>query len=433
MMNKDNMQNKLMKLKLNKDIFFVIGLLIICMFYDMNTMLDYIFIMAFFVLLLIGFDSKIFPMLYFVLMPFINVLAIPNISFSLYLIYEVLIVLRFYFVCLKYPKSKLNVYIFAFMILNILLGLINFNGVSGLISVGLNSVVMYMTTYEIIANADEDKGYFNKFLIIISIFAISAGIYGVFRMVALDYGSFDRLIGPTGDPNYTAFYFCIGIVASYCINKEYKKTRIGLSLLNIVFLAMTVSMGGIAIMLVVFIVMLFVDSPKKGIFAFMALAIAGIIFLLIDWGEGSALHGIRTRILRILEQIFIHNNFSAATSGRTRIWGEYMAYFAMIPLFNYLLGGINITSGVYREFFVADIGFISHNSFIDLLFYAGVFGFSAYMLFILYGGIKNVRMLKKTKDYRYLAFFAFKLIVIGFGFDISFAFNRQFLGFLLWI
>jgi len=88
-------------------------------------------------------------------------------------------------------------------------------------------------------------------------------------------------------------------------------------------------------------------------------------------------------------------------------------------------------SGPKRDELEAKIGYVSHNSFIDMLFMIGIIPTTLLLAFILLKIVKLIRKYIEEGSDQILSFIFIKLLVLGIGLTISMFPYRYFILFIL--
>ncbi|MFC0187291.1 O-antigen ligase family protein [Fictibacillus aquaticus] len=208
---------------------------------------------------------------------------------------------------------------------------------------------------------------------------------------------YPRLIGLLQDPNYYVFYNTIFFAFYLCSSGSWKN-RFGL-MLCLVTNILTFSRGGIAVMLLIFLLYIIIlPSPRK------KLKLAGGAILSLVVGVYGAVSFLKFDIYGVLKSR-ISDFSNDGGSGRFELWGRAWDYF-----------NENIWTGVgaynfpdYNTYEYGDALRV-HNTFLDILSESGILGFSAFLLFLLFVMVQLLQnRVHREKPYLFLTFIGFML------------------------
>lgn len=377
--------------------------------YGINIVLDYAIVLIFMVLMVAYVKKNVFITLFFPLMYFESVLVL-SIGGSFFRLFEIGTIL-FCFVKLG-GKIKVN-YKFIPAILFSIFAL-RYSSILGALSTFVTMLVLCLVSIY----AFEDKYYREYSLLSIVCSAVASVLYS-FRSTSahLSMGYGTRISGTIGDPNYTALLIVIGFVALLCLEYLEKKYRMIFGIILIIGLLRTISLTGISICLVMLLLIMYFKNPRKGIAYALIGVVLFLIFLRIPIKETSLLYGIQFRINNVLLGT---NNLNAITSGRLNISISYLEYFHnSIPFVERIIGGNDVMSGDFRDVMVGNIGTVSHNSYIDMLYMIGYMGLGFILGYFIFEILNYIITYKKNNDSSILALAMIKIVVMVFAFTIS--------------
>ncbi len=222
----------------------------------------------------------------------------------------------------------------------------------------------------LVLSGAREKRYF---LAAIAIAAVASGAYGVLRGTSMDYGSYLRFYGVIADPNYSAYEYTVGIFAALGCRLFGKWGRAAVVGILLVWIALTVSMSGIVFLAVLLALYVLLRRAPLGLLAFGIVGIAAVAFLLLPVQSGP-LYPIHTRLTALLENAAL-GDWVAVTTNRSNLAKNYLAwFFANSSALQILFGGQNILSGPARAVMVAALTRVSHNAYVDILYFCGLLG-----------------------------------------------------------
>lgn len=196
--------------------------------------------------------------------------------------------------------------------------------------------------------------------------------------IKLDRGVYYyRFSGLFGNPNaYTVLpSVLLGIFLVLLIRKQLKALDIFYAVLILIFGLMSSSMSFVACVGVTFAaaaVIILRHKPKFIPLFFFALAVLGIV--LYCFRDSDFMQTVLHRLERMAMESTESEDVAAdITTGRTVVWGMYFQYFIEHPLRLLFGNGIGANTRTI-------IGYESHSTFIEMLFYLGIIGTVFYLI-----------------------------------------------------
>lgn len=387
----------------------------IFLIFGINTILNY----AILVLFLIGcvklMNEDALELVCFPLYFFDYVLVLDN-GITFHLVYE-FVFLFWLFVFKKNAVMKKQ--IFWFSILFLAQVLVAKFSISYLVSASLNIIVLALAYSRIV-----EKKQYDRLLRTISIAGVFASLYAVTRL-NFEYGF--RLLGTMTDPNFSAYLYVLGIVATITCNLYNNKTKIFLTCLMAVTLLLTGSQTGIMATLIIILFISYQRKPSKSFLAIGGLLIFIWFFLTVNLSNIQIIGKLQSRIFESLNAIRI-GDYDSLTSYRFTISQRYFDSFVHnTGLFNKLFGGIDSSQDVLIN--MAGLPFtniLSHNSYIDMLFGVGAVGTVIIVVSIMYFSVKGLKIYKHTGDETYLGMASLKIVMAIFAMFLSFFATKPF-------
>ena len=400
--------------------YYLIGI-VLC-FYGINNYLDICICIFLSIFILIHIKDNNSDYLYFGLLFFEPILVLPFIEgiffFSIYqLIYIIKIV---YEVVNKKAIINIKNICVVSAIFLMLTGLL-YQSFSEEISLIINVLIM---TY-IICKKRNNNNFNEELLYVLGTLITFSAIYGLFRGITMNYGSYTRLSTTISDPNYSALFINIGIFSILNNNVFNKKEKILLLSILGIALILTVSQTGIAVFLIMLLIYSLLKNAYKFLKYFISILVLLIVFMCIPIEQGNILYGIHERLFNI-------SNSSAdeISSGRVSIALKYIDEFNKLSLKEFLIGGNNTVAGDFRDKMVGKISTVSHNSYIDMLYMIGIVGITIYILTYMYGVFVLIKQYKKGNIIA-INYILLKLVLLCFSFTISIFPFRYFLAIYL--
>jgi len=322
------------------------------------------------VFLVVNIKEKDLFLYFFVFVIFDSVYIIPFIGLSLVWVYYLLFAARVV-MDIRYKKIYLKTDISDYIILFFVVTSFVYGNSHTVFSNIINSLIILYLNLQIKNSADRGatlcfQDIFKALLLVIC----ASGLYGFLRGNYIQYGSIKRFFGVMPDPNYSAMFFMIGIASYFGLETKKRKDTV-LFLIICLMLLMTVSISGmVGFVVIMFLYLLFRYPQKVGqsvagaLSAVFAFTVCGIIF------PKSTVGAFVMRVIGIIEKLASGAEMAEVTSERSGILEKYIEEWKQLPLGKMLFGGINTPEGVYVE----KIGFLSHNTYVDLLFMLGMVG-----------------------------------------------------------
>jgi|LGOV01.1.fsa_nt_gb hypothetical protein len=376
--------------------------------------LDY-FIMLFYMVLVIIFPIEKSITIYIALFPWERMFSLPVLS--LHSVLQILLIVRIIIRSIKGERityNKIDLLLISYLLVYGLCSIVFHRNFSGLGLVFSTIVIAYIFSNILGTNF---KKYWQSIFKVTILSLLYAILYGViFQRVGVRWvdgiGSVALFRGVL-ESNETAFYLNIGLLFLFASKIELK-AKVIISIIFYYFLLMTVSLTGIATACIIlfysYVVDIFSVSNKrkstlsKLIFGVLILSVFGI-FLGLDIAEP-----IISRIQNVLGNI-ASQDYDSAFSDRSYLSRVYLDNFSSLDLKNRLFGMLVVA----RDYLVLTSEPVqySHNSFIDLLFYVGIFGEVIIFAYLFY----KMLIYKHYKYYK--VFLGLKIIVLISGFTIS--------------
>ncbi|MBR4162352.1 MAG: hypothetical protein IKR11_02450 [Solobacterium sp.] len=272
--------------------------------------------------------------------------------------------------------------------------------------------------------------------ITIAIASTGTVLYGFLHNNYLNENRGDRFIlrfNGAYEPNYTALFCNLGILASFSYRKKMGYFWSAyLILINLIGLLLTRSTTGLG----VFVILLFIITIRninyikrnlkiflKGqdrfntlinafIFVLILLELAAIVFIF-EYKTGF----ISGKLLMIIERVR-SGNISSASSGRLPIIRAFLKSLNEENILIKLFGNAPQSLKVYSKYF-ADYKY-AHNTYIDLIYSFGYIGGSVIFLLSVFKTVKGYFLNKKFKRKERKEFLLFsRLIIFISGFMLS--------------
>lgn len=388
-------------------------LIIFLFFYGVNESLRLVALFAIIILLLSRILTANFAVTYYGLLFFEPILTVPYLEISFFRIYQALFVLRilldmysnrrFFF------KGNDNFYAASIFLFSSFLYI---SSIETIFSILIN---VSITVYFVFFYHEKLEKFYSQVLFGIGIFSISSGIYGFFFSERLIYGSFSRIGAIIGDPNYSAMFYTLGIFSILGTTLIDRKLKIPFLALLIILLLSTVSITGfLGIILLLFIYMMIFRPKKIFIFMFLILLLVIIIFTY-NAKIGTAIYGLQSRLLAITNS----KDIDSILSNRYSLSVYYLYKFRQLSISSQIFGGNNTISGIFREKSVLEIGNVSHNSYIDMLYMIGMIGTIIMIVMFIKMIIANIKLFKKSRNKVYLSIAFLKITILYYSLSIS--------------
>ena len=346
-------------------------------FISSNIFVNLALIVCFVLILLVGgFETGFYAYMYLVSWERFTTLPVFS-SIS----YIGIILAAYIILSMSRKINKVNIWDFILLLIVALEGMFSYfvsNSFSGMML--LIDVIIVLGIYSILQNKskDEVEKFWNRLFLYLYIGSLLSLVWGTFMYLQGDVAtvyigevSILRLTTTVGTDR-ACMLLCTGMI--YPI--YYMKNRI-IKIISIVVLTCsvlaTVSMAAILCLAVFFIIVLFhkyrhIKSQKKAVMLIFLIVMIG--YLIYSWNYMSGIGALDTVIDRLKQTIFRVNSgdLAAATTGRSDLLEAYWNYFKQQNLFAQLFG-----SGYTTAYNIILAENYSHNTFIDMLIYFGIF------------------------------------------------------------
>lgn len=242
----------------------------------------------------------------------------------------------------------------------------------------------------------------------------------------------NRLQGVNADPNYMAMAVILGIaLLGFAMPRNRHLTRLGLLILFVIGFA--TSSTTFYICACVYVITRIYTSLRHRPVMRLLLSISFIILvLLIATYQDDVVSLLYVRlsstnpsVARLLIQLngLNSNDFSTFTSGRTRIWSDYMNYFFNQPMYKIFFGGnLSCIYGVGDYFTRESIYRASHSTYIDIMMCTGITGLTVFLYIVIKrinAAYRKVFTDSKQIDRRYLSLVIAKIVILVFYASLS--------------
>lgn len=411
-----------------KDCLIILLVGLFCVTIGFNKSLDTIMFLFISLILFILVKKEEFYYLFPFLMFFEPQLVLPFGIGSIMRVYIVLLVLKILFNRNQFIEIKSSYLFFSIPLIllethKIIQGHFDF-------SIITNTIVLMI----IHTKTSKNPKMLKKELFYLGCAAFFSGLYGLLHQsyiytgiqVKGDYLNFARMSGSIADPNYSALIFNIGIFALFNV-PFYKWIKSFLIIALYIFLFMTVSVQGIIgniIFLISFLIIFQYKKDKRNSKLAPFLLLLVMIFLML-FSNNPILDPYKARIYYITQNT---GDYSSITSNRSDLSKIYIELFNNKPISEKIFGGDLITSdNDTRLRYIALIGQVTHNSYIDMLFEVGIFGTVIIIIMFIWGIIFNYKLYKKTRDEIYSSIVILKVLILYFCLGISIFPFRYFL------
>lgn len=237
-------------------------------------------------------------------------------------------------------------------------------------------------------------------------------LYRVSTVVLTEEGSANRFSGLYPDPNP----YSINIIIALCLAVilHYKKQ---IKLVSFILICLALLTGAILtysksalLMLVIPVLMFLYTNQKFGRYGVQITCVVGFILIVI-----YALMGKVDFLATVMDRLKGANNLSELTTGRSKIWGNYIANFLQEPI--YILIGRGIDAPLVK-------GKGSHNTYIETIYYLGIIGtfFVTRMIYIITKDFQTLQVGKNFLNYSVTIVVLVMYFFLGqlFQFDLPF-------------
>lgn len=408
---------------MKKSLYYIIGLLL-CL-YGLNIYLNIIILSFFTLIAILNIKKDEFFYLYFIFLFFDNILKLPYGygGETIFRIYEILFLIRV-FMDIKNKKFTFSINKFYLFIPIILITTsFLYNNILVTLSLTINLLILFY----IFTNKNKKVNFYDNLLYIMALTGTFAVVYGLFRGNIIDEFYYKRYYFTITDPNYSSLLLNIALFSILGNKVAYSYEKILIVLLCSLGVLLTVSISGIACLIICALIYLYITNKKLLKLTLLLMLFIGLIFISMPLGEQTALYAIRFRILKIYN-IFYNTDLNTFTSYRLELFTNYLKYFFKnIPIMNVLFGGLNTISGQFSENMVSIYKHVSHNSFIDILYMTGFFGFISIFGLNIYEIVKNFKICKKRYYNSAINIFMLKIIILFYCTNLSIFPFRYFL------
>lgn len=414
-------KNVIEQLKVNKcnggiNIKYYSLLAFLFMIYGWNDYIDIMVVIFVAILFILYIDNEEFIYSYFPIVFFEAVLVIPIIGGSFFRIYQMVFLIRVIREILKLERRTIDVKITINLIALIVFfgsSVLYINDISGIVSSILNAAILfYMYTQFIHKKGNEA---YSQILAIVGFFVCFSGIYGLMYGTGIDYGYTMRISATIGDPNYSSLFYTLGMFSILGTQSISNKLKILLFSIIFVLLMLTVSMSGIFGTLLLLIIYISVINYRKALVIVGTMITCFLVFLKVKFAYGSTLFGIQFRILQMIKS----QDITYITSGRSNLIVEYAKLFCAQPLIRQIFGGTNTISGDFRDALVEAFDYVSHNSYIDMLYMIGIVGAVAIVGLFIQMIRDNLKLYRVSNNTTYLSLAFLKLTILYYAFSLS--------------
>lgn len=386
--------------------------------------IDYVAYPLLTALLIWNIKSNNFLLSYIPLIFFEGALNLPIKGSSFFMVYQILfivhLILNINKFQISYKKIAPSLLGAAFFLL---VSFIDFSIVS-VFSAAINLIIILLIIIKI--NQNKPSMSFEVLLLITSISSLLSGVYGLFFIKPISYGYAERFSAIIGDPNYSAFFYTIGIFSALG-SKLIKKSGQYLIIAGLfILMLLTLSLSGI--FGTIFLLFLYSVFRFGILHTFKKLSIMLIICLPVAlFLSNKDDVAIVIRISNALSS----SDVNEISSNRYEFAQLYLNEFFNGNTFEILFGGKNVLSGEYSDILKSKIGGVSHNSFIDIIYWTGLIGLIA--IIIIYSiSIRNkLRIFISTKNHTFLSIVFIKLTMLYYSASLSLFPFRYYYTFLL--
>jgi hypothetical protein len=301
------------------------------------------------------------------------------------------------------------------------------------------AIILYMTYY--FKASDNREKIIGDLLSVVALFTLFAGVYSLTRGIYWD----NRLCSTIPDPNYSALFFAMGLFSSFGATMFKKWLRIIITIALAGLLLMTMSLTGIFVALfVLFIYLLITKGFKKVLIAVLIIAAIGSAILFMPTKEGTTFNNLQNRVNKfyVIDETDYtlqgHDDYcetelylNYVTNNRYYLTESYLNEFSLLSTREKLIGGNNVMTGPVRDKLEKEYGYVSHNSYIDLLFMIGLIPALILVACLILKLFWLFDEYKRTRSKQILCFAFLKIVMMAFGLTISFFPYRYFIVFML--
>ncbi len=310
-------------------------------------------------------DEKFLVCMMLFLLPYASMFKLAPNVFSLYTVCEILALIK---VLLKH-KIKVSVIVMAtayFVYLAL-----------GMILRGMNDYVEVLKQVEgvlllsiLVSIGKEIK--FEKIAVFYILGIVTSSVFGMVvqnsatflayaKEIYMDAVGYSRFCGLRGDPNYYSIDVIVAILLLLALRKRGTVSKDVFWVLFAVLSAfgvLTLSKSFILIYIIVFIASSIIVFQEKNPIEMILLVAALFVVLMVGFSSDGPLS-------QVLERIRNADDMYSLTSGRSKIWEDYLAFLGSDA--GALIFGSGITCGTLN-------GRGTHNFFLESLYYLGIIG-----------------------------------------------------------
>lgn len=385
------------------------------MIYGHNIISDTLSIILVSSLFILNIKKDDFIFSYFALIFFEPILVLPFVGGSFFKIYHAIFIIRLIIDAINNKRYKINFkinIIAAFVFL--LTSFLYIEDVNVIISSIMNILILLYIVI-VYLNKEKNEASYNKILAVIGIFATLSGIYGILFISGINYGYTMRFGATIGDPNYSSLFYTLGLFALIGTNAIGKKLITVLIVILCISLLLTISISGIVGTILLFVIYFGIKKMSKGVLSAASIFAVFLVFMNICYVRGTALYGLKYRILSIINS----DNLGIITSNRSELAVYYLRTFFDMPIGKQLFGGTSTITGEFRNRMVSLVGNVSHNSYIDMLYMIGIIGTIVIVIIFLAMIVKNIKQYRCSKKRVYLSVAFLKLTVLYYSISLS--------------
>lgn len=238
--------------------------------------------------------------------------------------------------------------------------------------------------------------------------------------------TFSRFNGTFEDPNYMGFFFTIGVWALICLKLFDKWTRYSLVVILYVMMLSTISITAILVNIVVWMFYLVIMKKLKLKSVGVTLIIVFMVVSLYNYGlrnPDAKVIGAFSQKIENSFNSFLLGDIGDATTGRTVLAAEHMAYFGSSTIFNIMFGGIPSNS----RFIHPDLRVAAHNEYVDMLLNVGIVGTIAMLGYFISTLVKYWKKHKENQEDEYLFYIMGKNVWLLYAMTLTIFLDYRFL------
>lgn len=365
-------------------------------------------------------DEKFLICMMLFLLPYASMFKLAPKVFSLYTICELLVLIK---VILRH-KIKVSVIVMAAIYFVYLAVGMVVRGMNDYIEVvKLTEGVLFLSILVTIGKSiklEKLAMYYILGIIVASVFGLFVQNNPSFLAYAdeiyMDAVGYNRFCGLRGDPNYYAVDVVVALMLLIALRKRAtisKDIFWTLFVVLSIFGIMTISKSFVLMYGFILIATSAVVLKEKNPIEIVLLVSALFAVWLIGFGEGGLLS-------QVVERLTKSDDMSTFTSGRSKIWEEYVAFLGSDP--SALVFGTGITSGpLYKAG--------THNFFLEAIYYLGIVG-SLILAGCFVAVFKGVNVKNTRTTYNWFVWLA--LVLMYFFLQMLFSYDLMFQIFLVY-